>query len=204
MPVLHELAMSLAQQQAQARRSLRLNQLTHGPYAQLSGLVDRHAPFSSTEHFSRLVAAQYLLQRDLEPVYQSTQLIRLLPDLPQRCRLEQAALDLRDLRQPLPQADDSIRLRQMDTGEALAWLFVSEAAKRKAATWLQRAPELGLNERFGARHLVEPDGGCAQSWQRFISALDAAPLDPEQERRVDVAALAACARITEHLNRCFA
>jgi len=196
--------MNASSQLSHPLRSQRLNQITHEPHSHLDNLVKSHDPFGSPERFSHFVAAQYLFQRDLEKLYNDPQLIRLVPDLPQRCRVEQAVLDLADLQRALPEGDDAIRNKVMGTGEALAWLFVSEGSKLGAAFLLKRMPALGLSETFGARHLGEPEGGRAQGWKAFTAVLDSVELDAEQERLAEVAAIAAFERFTVHLERCFA
>ncbi|CAE6964995.1 MULTISPECIES: biliverdin-producing heme oxygenase [Pseudomonas] len=185
-------------------RSQRLNAITHEPHSRLDQLVKSHDPFASPERFAHFVAAQYLFQRDLQALYSDPELTRLIADLPQRCRVEQARLDLADLQRDLPQGDERIRGQAMGTGEALAWLFVSEGSKLGAAFLLKRMPALGLSESFGARHLAEPEGGRAQGWKAFTAVLDSIELDAEQERQAEVAAIAAFERFTEHLERCFA
>ncbi|MFG0586317.1 biliverdin-producing heme oxygenase [Pseudomonas sp. zjy_9] len=185
-------------------RSQRLNAITHEPHSRLDQLVKSHDPFASPERFAHFVAAQYLFQRDLQALYNNPELTRLIADLPQRCRVEQARLDLADLQRDLPQGDERIRGQAMGTGEALAWLFVSEGSKLGAAFLLKRMPALGLSETFGARHLAEPEGGRAQGWKAFTAVLDSIELDAEQERQAEVAAIAAFERFTEHLERCFA
>ncbi|MGP0170486.1 biliverdin-producing heme oxygenase [Pseudomonas sp. NCHU5208] len=185
-------------------RSQRLNAITHEPHSRLDARVKSHEPFASRERFAHFVAAQYLFQRDLQNLYQDSRLVALIPDLPQRCRVQQTVLDLADLQRPLPEGDDSIRDRQMGLGEALAWLFVSEGSKLGAAFLLKRMPALGLSETFGARHLGEPAGGRAQGWKAFTAVLDSVELDAEQERLAEAAAIAAFERFSQHLERCFA
>lgn len=185
-------------------RSQRLNQITHEPHSRLDNLVKSFEPFASPERFAHFVAAQYLFQRDLENLYNAPELRKLVPDLPQRCRIEQAVLDLVDLNRPLPVGDETIRGRAMGIGEALAWLFVSEGSKLGAAFLLKRMPALGLSETFGARHLGEPEGGRAQGWKAFVTVLDEVELDAEQERLAEAAAIAAFNRFTDHLEHCFA
>lgn len=187
-----------------ALRSQRLNQITHEPHSKLDDLVKSHDPFSSRERFARFVAAQYLFQYDLEKLYTDPALIELVPDLPARCRVEQARLDLADLGQPVPQGDEAIRGRSLGLGAALAWLYVSEGSKLGAAFLLKRMPALGLSETFGARHLGEPEGGRAQGWKAFVATLDAIELDAEQEREAEAAAIAAFERFVVHLERSFA
>lgn len=204
MPVTSERSMTASSQLAHPLRSQRLNAITHEPHSRLDHLVKSHDPFASPERFSHFVAAQYLFQRDLQALYNDPELIKLLPDLPQRCRAQQAVLDLADLKRPLPEGDDSVRSKPMALGEALAWLFVSEGSKLGAAFLLKRMPALGLSETFGARHLGEPEGGRAQGWKAFCAVLDDVVLDAEQERQAEAAAIAAFNRFTDHLERCFA
>lgn len=187
-----------------ALRSQRLNQITHEPHSKLDDLVKSHDPFSSRERFARFVAAQYLFQYDLEKLYTDPALIELVPDLPARCRVEQARLDLADLGQPVPQGDEAIRSRSLGLGAALAWLYVSEGSKLGAAFLLKRMPALGLSETFGARHLGEPEGGRAKGWKAFVATLDTIELDAEQEREAEAAAIAAFERFVVHLERSFA
>lgn len=196
--------MTASSQLSHPLRSQRLNAITHEPHSRLDERVKGFEPFASTERFARFVAAQYLFQRDLQPLYNDPELIGLLADLPQRCRVEQARLDLADLQQALPASEDSLDPQAMGLGEKLAWLFVSEGSKLGAAFLLKRMPALGLSETFGARHLGEPIGGRAQGWKAFTAVLDSVELDAEQERLAEVAAIAAFQRFTVHLERCFA
>ena len=79
-----------------ALRSQRLNQVTHAPHTELDALVKSHKPFDSRESFARFVVAQYLFQSELQALYNDPRLIAIVPDLAQRCRAEQARLDLAD------------------------------------------------------------------------------------------------------------
>ncbi|WP_028241086.1 biliverdin-producing heme oxygenase [Stutzerimonas azotifigens] len=185
-------------------RSQRLNALTHEPHQRLEALVKAHEPFASRENFARFVAAQYLFQYDLQNLYQDPRLTSLMNDLPARCRVEAARLDLADFGMPVPAGDESIRERRMSVGEALAWLFVSEGSKLGAEFLFQKAAALRLDEGFGARHLAAPKGGRAQGWKRFVKVLDGIELDSEQERQADAAAIEAFQRFAVHLERCFA
>lgn len=187
-----------------SKRSQRLNQITHEPHSRLDHLVKSHEPFASPERFARFVAAQHLFQYDLEALYTDARLCALVPDLPQRCRVQHTRLDLADLEHPVPEGDEVIRSQSMDLGEALAWLFVSEGSKLGAAFLLKRMPALGLSDTFGARHLGEPEGGRAEGWKSFTAVLDNVSLDAEQEALADAAAIAAFDRFTQHLERCFA
>ncbi|WP_459207961.1 biliverdin-producing heme oxygenase [Pseudomonas sp. MLB6B] len=184
-------------------RSQRLNQVTHAPHSELDALVKAHAPFDSRERFARFVVAQYLFQAELQPLYRDPALIALFPDLAERCRAEQARLDLADLGcevpAPLPGA-----LRDPSVAQALGWLFVSEGSKLGAAFLIKRAAALQLSDTFGARHLGEPAGGRAEGWKSFIRTLDGLPLSAEEDATAERAAVAAFERFTELLKHAYA
>ncbi len=146
-------------------RSQRLNLLTNEPHQRLESLVKSKEPFASRDNFARFVAAQYLFQHDLEPLYRNEALARLFPGLASRARDDAARADLADLGHPVPEGDQSVREADLSLAEALGWLFVSEGSKLGAAFLFKKAAALELDENFGARHLAEPEGGRAQGWK---------------------------------------
>lgn len=153
-------------------RSQRLNLLTNEPHQRLESLVKSKEPFASRDNFARFVAAQYLFQHDLEPLYRNEALARLFPGLASRARDDAARADLADLGHPVPEGDQSVREADLSLAEALGWLFVSEGSKLGAAFLFKKAAALELDENFGARHLAEPEGGRAQGWKSFVAILD--------------------------------
>ncbi|MBK5003442.1 biliverdin-producing heme oxygenase [Pseudomonas sp. S32] len=186
-----------------ALRSQRLNQVTHAPHAELDALVKAHAPFDSRESFARFVVAQYLFQAELQPLYNDPDLVAIVPDLAQRCRAQQALLDLADLGTQAPAA---LRgpLQAPSLGEAMGWIFVSEGSKLGAAFLIKRAAALGLSDSFGARHLGEPQGGRAEGWKQFTRILDGLDLTAEEDAAAERGAVAAFARFTELLKHAYA
>jgi len=186
-----------------ALRSQRLNQITHAPHAELDALVKSHAPFDSRESFARFVVAQYLFQAELQPLYNDPQLIAIVPDLAERCRAEQARLDLADLATEVPPALPGA-LRNPDLGEAMGWIFVSEGSKLGAAFLIKRAMALGLSDSFGARHLGEPAGGRAEGWKHFTRILDGLALSADDEAAAERGAVAAFERFAELLRHAYA
>ncbi|HHK3643800.1 TPA: biliverdin-producing heme oxygenase PigA, partial [Pseudomonas aeruginosa] len=134
-------------------RSQRLNLLTNEPHQRLESLVKSKEPFASRDNFARFVAAQYLFQHDLEPLYRNEALARLFPGLASRARDDAARADLADLGHPVPEGDQSVREADLSLAEALGWLFVSEGSKLGAAFLFKKAAALELDENFGARHL---------------------------------------------------
>ncbi|MFJ4053491.1 MULTISPECIES: biliverdin-producing heme oxygenase [unclassified Pseudomonas] len=186
-----------------ALRSQRLNQVTHAPHTELDALVKSHAPFDSRESFARFVVAQYLFQSELQALYNDPKLIAIVPDLAQRCRAEQARLDLADLNTEVPAAVPGA-LRDPSLAEALGWIFVSEGSKLGAAFLIKRAVALGLSDSFGARHLGEPAGGRAEGWKQFTRTLDGLALSAEDDAAAERGAVAAFERFTELLKHAYA
>lgn len=181
--------------QRPALRSQRLNQITHEPHSKLDALVKAHAPFDSRENFARFVVAQYLFQSELVALYNNPELIKIVPDLTDRCRAEAAKADLADLETEVP-APVAGAVSNLSKAEALGWIFVSEGSKLGAAFLIKRAVVLELSETFGARHLGEPQGGRAEGWKSFVKTLDGLALSDEEEAAAEKGALDAFNRFT--------
>lgn len=186
-----------------ALRSQRLNQLTHAPHSELDALVKSHAPFETRESFARFVVAQYLFQSELQALYSDPQLIAIVPDLAERCRAEQAGLDLADLDTAVPTPFPGA-VSNPSLGAAMGWIFVSEGSKLGAAFLIKRAVGLGLSDNFGARHLGEPAGGRAEGWKQFTRILDGLELSAAEEAAAEQGAVAAFERFTELLKHAYA
>ena len=186
-----------------ALRSQRLNQITHAPHEKLDKAVKAHAPFDTLASYTRFVVAQYLFQAELQHLYNDAELARIIEDLPQRCRAEQARADLADLNTEMPQPVAGA-VGRPPLAEMLGWLFVSEGSKLGAAFLIKRATALNLSETFGARHLGEPAGGRAAGWKSFVRTLDALPLSAEEEALLDKGAVAAFERFNVLLQHAYA
>jgi heme oxygenase len=184
-------------------RSQRLNQITHEPHTKLDALVKAHAPFETQANFARFVVAQYLFQSELVALYNDPELIKLVPDLAERCRADAAKLDLADLETEVP-APVAGAVQNPSKAQALGWLFVSEGSKLGAAFLIKRAVGLGLSETFGARHLGEPAGGRAEGWKSFTRTLDGLELSAEEEAAAEKGAVDAFVRFTVLLEQAYA
>lgn len=185
-----------------ALRSQRLNALTHAPHERLDHAVKAREPFSSRERFARFVVAQYLFQSELQALYQDAELGKIFPHLPQRCRADQARLDLADLDTEVP-APVAGAVDKPSLAHALGWLFVSEGSKLGAAFLIKRVAAMGLDENTGARHLGEPEGGRAEGWKRFTRTLDALELSEAEEREAEAGAIAAFERFAHLLQHSY-
>jgi heme oxygenase len=184
-------------------RSQRLNLATHAPHEHLDKAVKAHAPFETLGSYSRFLVAQYLFQAELKALYNDPELVAIIPDLPGRCRAEQALADLADLDIDIPLPVPGA-LVAPSRAQAFGWLFVSEGSKLGAAFLIKRAVALDLSAEFGARHLGEPAGGRAEGWKRFIRTLDSLPFTDEEEVQVEQAAVDAFERFNVLLNHAYA
>src|SRR5471032_1488897 len=183
-------------------RSQRLNQITNEPHTKLDALVKAHAPFETQANFARFVVAQYLFQSELVALYNDPELIKIVPDLAERCRAEAAKLDLGDLDTEVP-APVAGALKNPSKAASLGWLFVSEGSKLGAAFLIKRAVGLGLIDTFGARHLGEPAGGRAQGWKSFVRTLDSLEFSAQEEAEIEQAAVDAFNRFTVLLEQAY-
>jgi heme oxygenase len=190
------------QQNRPSLRSQRLNQITHAPHEQLDKAVKANAPFETLANYARFVAAQYGFQNELKALYSDPLLVEIFPDLPERCRAEQAKADLADLGTALPEPVAGA-LVNPSTAQALGWLFVSEGSKLGAAFLIKRAVALKLSESFGARHLGEPAGGRAGGWKSFVRILDSLQLSAEEEAQVEQGAVDAFERFNVLLQQAY-
>jgi len=181
-------------------RHHRLTRATDTLHEHLHILVASLAPFESRENYARFVSAQYIFQREIEPLYQRPALQALLPDLPERSRRAAAAADLTDLGQALPQVEPDIA-DVLNVPHAVGWMFVAEGSTLGAAVLLKRVRPLGLNESFGARHLAPHPIGRAKHWKRFSDALDALELSEEDDAEVISGARAAFEHFGDLLTR---
>jgi len=184
--------------------ALRLKTETAALHERLDKLVTALDPFGSRANYGRFVAAQYLFQRDVEPLYASGPYAALIPDLAGRSRLAAAEADLRDLGVPLPVPQDASQGPGLPLPEGLGWLYVSEGSKLGAAFLLKEAGQrLGLDERFGARSLAAPADGRGAAWKRFVQALDGSGMAEEEQDRVVAGARAAFQRFAVLLARSY-
>lgn len=192
-----------AQSVRPALRSQRLNLATQAPHERLDQAVKAYAPFATLPGYSRFLVAQYLFQSELVALYNDPALVRSFPDLPERCRAQQALADLADLHVQVPPPVAGA-LVSPGKAQALGWLFVSEGSKLGAAFLIKRAVALNLSDSFGARHLGEPAGGRAEGWKRFIRTLDSLDFSDEEELHIEQAAVAAFERFNILLHHAYA
>lgn len=181
---------------ARVDRWQRLRAATGPAHAGLDQRIMAADPFASRERYGRFLQVQHAFHRDIEDLYASVELAKLLPDLADRRRLALIERDLADLGlAPLAAKQPPACSRNTDIPTALGWLYVAEGSNLGAAFLLKEAAKLELSESFGARHLAPAQQGRGLAWRTFTGALDAIALSPDQEAAVDAAAIAAFERV---------
>lgn len=177
-------------------RTQRLKAATRDAHERLDKRIMAADPFAARERYGRFVAVQHAFHRDIDALYESTVLDRLLPDLAGRRRLPLIVSDLADLDiEPSPADAAPAFGSEIDIPTALGWLYVAEGSNLGAAFLLKEAAKLGLSETFGARHLAGAPEGRGLHWRTFTAALDAAELSKQDEQRVVAGAVAAFGRV---------
>ncbi|UTH75472.1 biliverdin-producing heme oxygenase [Chromobacterium sp. IIBBL 290-4] len=189
---------------AETTRTQDLKARTHATHDQLDQRIMANQPFASRDNYARFLDAQYRFLRDADALYDNPELAKLFPDLAERRRYVSIAADMGDLGRALPQLAEAPISSQLDVATAMGWLYVVEGSKLGAAILYKLANKLGLDEKFGARHLAGHPDGRARHWRAFTSALDGLMLDEESEARVTAGAVSAFACMNAHLDQVYA
>ena len=195
--------MNSSAQEADVGRAKRLKEATHRMHDQLDKSIMTKNPFESRAQYSFFVKVQHRFHREIDALYASPMLDKLLPDLLGRRRFNLIEQDLADLHVTAPSLDASPvfeKSADADLPTALGWLYVAEGSNLGAAFLLKEVKKLGLSETFGARHLAAAPEGRGLHWKTFIEALDGVPLTGPEEERVITGAQAAFARVQELVN----
>lgn len=178
-------------------RAKRLKAATHDAHERLDKRIMAANPFAGRTRYGQFLKVQHQFHRDIDPLYENAELVRLLPDLLERRRLPLIARDLKDLGVEAPTPDRRPAFgADADLPTALGWLYVAEGSNLGAAFLLKEAARLGLGETFGARHLAGAPEGRGLHWRTFTSALDRVELSDTEEQKLVVGAVAAFARVT--------
>ncbi|MBI1683157.1 biliverdin-producing heme oxygenase [Caulobacter hibisci] len=187
-------------------RAKRLKAGTTDTHERLDKTIMAGRPFESRERYGRFLEVQLRFHRDIDALYQRSELAARLPDLEGRRRLAAIEADradlglpaLTDLPPPAFAADQA-----PDLATALGWLYVAEGSNLGAAFLFKAAAKLGLDETLGARHLAGHPDGRAAHWRQFTAALDAADLDTAGEARAIAGAKAAFSRVQAYVDAAF-
>ncbi|WAC48308.1 biliverdin-producing heme oxygenase [Asticcacaulis sp. SL142] len=193
---------------AQDSRARRLKALTSGTHDRLDKAIMVGDPFANRANYAKFLKVQYLFHRDIAALYQVAELEGLLPDLVGRRRFEAVAQDLADLGVADIQGLEADPARFVageiiDVPTALGWLYVAEGSSLGAAFLLKFAAKLGLNAKYGARHLAPADEGRGLHWRTFTAALDSIDLTAEEDARVVSGAEAAFVSVHARVRQFF-
>jgi heme oxygenase len=175
-------------------RAARLRQATHELHEALDASMMGADLFSSRERYALFLAMQRRFHAEIAPLYGDGALQALVPGLQERAKLAEIDRDIADIEAPAPAAPNA-PVDPSDMPAALGWLYVAEGSSLGAAFLLKAAQRLGLGEEFGARHLAAHPEGRGLHWRRFVEALDAVALTPEEEARAEAAAVTAFGRV---------
>ena len=188
----------------EASRAKRLKALTHEVHEGVDQSIMSAASFASLERYERFLAVQHLFHHDVAALYEDTGLQALFPGLAARQRLHLVAADLTDLQLDPPQTMTPVFVSgdTVDIPTALGWLYVAEGSNMGAALLRKEAAKIGLSDDHGARHLAPAPAGPAPHWRAFTAALDSVTLDETEEGRVVDGAIAAFARVQDHVDAC--
>lgn len=175
-------------------RSQRLKRATTDLHESLDRRMTQAELFSDRSRYALFLAMQRRFHRDIEALYRDPALEALAPDLQERRKLELIDQDLADIGAAPPSAEPR-PVDPADRAAALGWLYVAEGSSLGAAFLLKAAAGIGLDETFGARHLAAHPEGRGLHWRRFVAALDAAELTPDEDTRTEAAAVVAFGRV---------
>jgi heme oxygenase len=190
--------MNSGTQETNIGRAKRLKDATHEMHDRLDKTIMAHKAFESRARYGMFVKVQHGFHREIDALYASPVLDKLLPDLSGRRRFDLIEQDLAALGIAAPASDVSpvfANSVDADLPTALGWLYVAEGSNLGAAFLLKEVKKLGLSETFGARHLAPAPEGRGLHWKSFIEALDGVQLTSSEEERVISGARAAFARV---------
>lgn len=179
-------------------RAKELKAATSSAHERVDKRIMAADPFASQDRYGYFLLVQHLFHRDIDGLYCSPEIARLLPDCAARRRLPLIERDLADIGLAVPEpAAPPLFIAASDLPTALGWLYVSEGSNLGAAFLLKESAKLGLSETFGARHLAPAPEGRGMSWRNFTVALDSVELTSAEEERAVAGAAAAFTRVVQ-------
>lgn len=161
----------------------RLKQETHAEHERMEILMQQSGAFESKENYAQFTLSQYYFQKDVEHLYQDSQVEQLIPDLDVRGRSDAALQYLADL--GLTPQQQGIATDEISFPQSLGWIYVSEGSTLGAAFLLKEAQaRFGFNADFAARNLAAYPEGRGLVWKRFKQTLDDANFSLEEQQLI--------------------
>lgn len=198
--------MTQTDQPTDLTRAQWLKAQTDSVHEALDNTITARGAFESRDGYAGFVRMQMAFHRDIAALYDRPDVRAIIPDLAERRRLHLVEADAQDL--GLDTTPPRVPLFEPgatpDLATALGWLYVAEGSNMGAALLRKAVQKIGLSDEFGARHLAPAAPGPAAHWRAFVSALDAAPLDADGDRRAAQGARDAFAHVRGLADACFA
>jgi heme oxygenase len=188
-----DLAVAPNENEELASRAKRLKAATHEQHETLDKRIMGVDPFGNRSRYATFLKIQHEFHLEIDPLYGHPDIVRWIPDIQERRRLDLIRQDILDVGEALPATTRSEY--PVDLPDAIGWLYVAEGSNLGAAFLLKEAGKLGLTESFGARHLAGHIDGRGAHWRRFTSALDTISFSPAEEARAIEGAKQAFVRV---------
>lgn len=161
----------------------RLKQETAFLHDRMEELMAQAEVFENKDNYRQFTLSQYYFQKDVEHLYEDSQVQQLIPDLDVRGRSEAALQDLADL--GMKPALSTIATESVQYPQSLGWIYVSEGSTLGAAFLFKAAQEkFGYSADFAARNLAAYPEGRAIVWKRFKQTLDDANFSQQDQQLI--------------------
>ena len=161
----------------------RLKQETAFLHDRMEELMAQAEVFENKDNYRQFTLSQYYFQKDVEHLYEDSQVQQLIPDLDVRGRSEAALQDLADL--GMKPALNTIATESVQYPQSLGWIYVSEGSTLGAAFLFKAAQEkFGYSADFAARNLAAYPEGRAIVWKRFKQTLDDANFSQQDQQLI--------------------
>lgn len=161
----------------------RLKQETAFLHDRMEELMAQAEVFENKDNYRQFTLSQYYFQKDVEHLYEDSQVQQLIPDLDVRGRSEAALQDLADL--GIKPALNTIATESVQYPQSLGWIYVSEGSTLGAAFLFKAAQEkFGYSADFAARNLAAYPEGRAIVWKRFKQTLDDANFSQQDQQLI--------------------
>ena len=178
----------------------RLKQETAFLHDRMEELMAQAEVFENKDNYRQFTLSQYYFQKDVEHLYEDSQVQQLIPDLDVRGRSEAALHDLADL--GMKPALNTIATESVQYPQSLGWIYVSEGSTLGAAFLFKAAQEkFGYSADFAARNLAAYPEGRAIVWKRFKQTLDDANFSQQEQQLIIEGAMQGFHRFGELLSQ---
>jgi heme oxygenase (biliverdin-IX-beta and delta-forming) len=166
-------------------------------YHRFLSRIIAYEPFSSREKYRHFLIMRFRFHHHIEPLYTDPILRRISVGLPENGWAALILQDMLDL--DIRHVPNFVAKPTLPGGliQRLGWLYFAGLTQRGTNALLEKAGELQLNEKFGARHLAQ---GNNRNWQAFTDGLDQLGMSEVEEERLYSGARSALSFANKLLN----